>query len=282
MFFGAHVSIAGGIFNAPLNAAALGAEVFQIFTRSPHGGPAEPITDEIRGLFKQNIEHVGIPEFYVHTPYFINFASNIKSIQYGSISIVRSDLERSSQLGAKYAMTHLGSYKDLDKKEGFNRVIDGLYNVLNGYNGKTRLLIENSAGSGAVVGSSFEELSKIIYHPKLKRFDLGICYDTQHAFASGYDERNIISVQKTFSDFNKYIGTEKIKLIHCNDSMVELNKRSDRHEHIGKGKIGREGFRQIFSFLSSQDINYILETKHDQIKQDLEVVKRLRKEISMK
>ena len=279
MFFGAHVSISGGVFNAPLNAAAIGAEVFQIFTRSPHGGKVLPLTDEIIGLFKQNLEHTGIPSFYVHTPYFINFASNTKRIQHGSVSVVRQELERSSQLGGKFVMTHLGSYKDLGKKLGFDLVVDGLSKVLSGYEGETKLLIENSAGSGEVVGSSFEEIAEIINHPKLKKFDIGICYDTQHAFASGYDERTEEAVRKTFSLFDKTIGLKKIRMFHCNDSLVEFRKHTDRHEHIGVGKIGIEGFKNIFSLFKDHGADFILETKHDKVAADLETVKNLRSEI---
>ena len=279
MFFGAHVSISGGIFNAPLNAANIGAEVFQIFTRSPHGGPVQPLTKEIIGLFKQNLEHSGIPSFYVHTPYFINFASNTKRIQYGSVSVVRQELERSSLLGAKYVMTHLGSYKDLGKKSGFDQVVDGLSKVLSGYKGETKLLIENSAGSGEIIGSSFEELAEIVFHPKLKKFDIGFCYDTQHAFASGYDERDKKAVEKTFKNFNELVGLNKIKMFHCNDSMVELGKNTDRHEHIGEGKIGVEGFKNIFTYFKDREVDFILETKHDKVLNDLKTVKLLRSKI---
>lgn len=276
MYFGAHVSISGGVFNAPLNAAEIGAEVFQIFTRSPHGGPTPPLTPDVLRLFKQNLVLTGVPEFYVHTPYFINFASSTKRIQYGSVTVVRQELERSSLLGAKYVMTHLGSYKDLGKKAGFNQTVDGLFKVLDGYKGTSELLIENSAGSGDVIGSSFEEIAEIIQHPKLKKFQIGICFDTQHAFASGYDERTKEDVKKTFSHFDKMIGLPKIKMFHCNDSMVEFNKKVDRHEHVGKGKIGLVGFQEIFSFFKNKSVGFVLETKHDRVREDLIITKKLR------
>jgi deoxyribonuclease-4 len=280
MYFGAHVSISGGVFNAPLNAAQIGAEVFQIFTRSPHGGSVPKLTDDILLLFKQNLSKTGIPRFYIHTPYFINFASNTNRIHYGSIAVVREELERGSLLGAKYVMTHLGSYKDQGKKSGFNQVIEGLVSVLKDYRGTTRLLLENSAGSGEVIGDTFDELAEIIHHPKLQKYDVGVCYDTQHAFASGYDERDKKTVKETFDRFDKTVGLKKLGMFHCNDSLVEFNHKTDRHEHIGKGKIGKDGFREIFKFFNDRDVDFILETKPDLVMKDLDLVKQLRKELN--
>ncbi|MFA6105594.1 MAG: deoxyribonuclease IV [Patescibacteria group bacterium] len=276
MLFGAHVSIAGGIFNAPLNAAQIGAEVFQIFSRSPHGGKPSPLTPSVLSLFKQNLALTGIPEFYIHTPYFINFSSNTKRIQYGSISVVRGELERATLLGAKYVMTHLGSYKDLGKTTGLKQTIEGFEKVLKGYQGTAELLIENSAGAGDVAGDTFEEIAEIIFDKKLAKYKIGVCYDTQHAFASGYDERTGEAVKNTFNKFDKEIGLNKIKLFHCNDSLVEFGHKTDRHEHIGKGKIGAAGFEEIFKFFKKNKVNYILETKPDFIGEDLSLVKSLR------
>src|SRR3989339_1697336 len=118
MYFGAHVSIAGGIINAPKNAAAIGCEVFQMFTRSPQGGSVPPITAEMATEFKKLCQKYHQKEWVVHTPYFINFASANNRIKYGSINAVRQELERAALLGAKYLMTHLGSYKDLGPDRG--------------------------------------------------------------------------------------------------------------------------------------------------------------------
>jgi deoxyribonuclease-4 len=279
MLFGAHVSIAGGIFNAPLNAAKIGAEVFQMFTRSPHGGPVNPLTPDIIALFKKNMALTGQVECYVHTPYFINFASANNHIKYGSISVVREELERSSLLGATYLMVHLGSYKDLGEEAGFTQVVESLEKVLDDYKGSTKFLIEISAGAGAIIGDTFEEIAKIIHHPKLKKYKIGICFDTAHAFASGYDLRSPAVVAKTFAEFDKTIGLPNLKMFHCNDSQIELGGHKDRHQHIGEGYIGTAGFEAIFNFKKIQGCNFILETEHDKIIEDLKLVKKMRDKI---
>jgi len=273
MLFGAHVSIAGGLFNAPLNAAKIGCEVFQIFSRSPHGGWVAPLDDEIAALFRKNADLCAQREWYIHTPYFINFSSANNRIHYSSISVVREELERGTMLGAAYVMTHLGSYKDLGEEQGYKKLIGGLIKVFDGYKGTTGLLLEISAGSGEIVGDTFEEIVKIIDHPKLKKIPLGVCYDTQHGFASGYDIRTKETVEATFKKFDKLIGIDKLKMFHCNDSKVEFNAHRDRHEHIGEGYIGKKGFEALLRHPLLQEKNFILETEHNKVVADLQVLR---------
>lgn len=277
MLFGAHVSIAGGVFNAPLNATAIGAEVFQFFTRSPQGGFTPPITPDVVQLFKQNCKLSGIPNCYVHAPYIINFASANERIRHSSIRIIREELERASLLGAKYLMTHLGSYKDLGESDGFAKVVSGLAEVLDGYNGSTKFLIENSAGAGDIIGSNFEKIAEIINHPNLKKYNIGVCFDTQHAFASGYDLRTPQAVNKTFENFDRAIGLDHLNLFHCNDSKIEFGEKKDRHEHLGEGKIGLAGFEAILGYMKNREVDYIIETEHDKILADLNIMKKFRK-----
>lgn len=280
MYFGAHVSIAGGIINAPLNAAAIGCEVFQFFTRSPQGGFLPPCDKKIAGEFKDNCKKAGQKEWVVHTPYFINFASANPRIYHASISVVRQELERASMLDAKYLMTHLGSYKDLGHDKGLKQLVAGLAEMLNKYKGKTQFLVEISAGAGEIIGDSFEEIAEIIHHPKLKKYDIGVCYDTQHGFASGYDTRDKKSVDATVKLFDKIIGLDNLKISHCNDSMTELGSRKDRHEHIGDGKIGRAGFEALINHPKLKKLNWYLETEHGGVERDLEILKKIRTHIT--
>lgn len=277
MLFGAHVSIAGGLVNAPLNAKELGCEVFQMFTRSPQGGWVPELNAKIAAEFKENCKKAKQKEWYVHTPYFINYASSNPRIKHASINVVREELERASALDAKYLMTHLGSYASTGRKKGFVQLIDGLDATLKGYRGKTNFLIEISAGAGEIIGSSFKEIAEIIFHPKLNKYNIGVCFDTQHAFASGYDLRDPEAVKKTFDSFNKEVGLEKLKMSHCNDSKTAFNSRSDHHEHIGKGKIGLGGFAAILNDKRMRKINFILETKGDAVMDDIETLKAARK-----
>lgn len=276
MYLGCHVSIAGGLVNAPLNAAALGCEVFQMFSRSPHGGWVAPLNDEIAAQFKKNAELCAQREWYIHTPYFINFPSAKNSTRYGSSAVVREELERGTILGAKYVMTHQGSYKDLGPEEGFEKMIEGLMRVFDGYHGTTELLLEISAGAGQIVGDTFEEMAAILDHKKLKKFPIGICYDTQHGFASGYDIRTPEAVDATMKKFDSIIGLERLKMFHCNDSMVPFDSHKDRHEHIGHGAIGKAGFEALLRYPKLKDKNFILETEHDKVREDLAILKAIR------
>jgi deoxyribonuclease-4 len=272
MYIGAHVSIAGGIQNAPERAADLGAEVMQIFTRSPQGGKAPELTPEVVKNFKLQATTYKLQTTYIHTPYYINFASANNRIRYGSVSVVRSELERSSLIGAKYVMTHLGTAKDLGEKEAVKKTIEMLKKSLDGYAGITKLLFENSAGAGAIIGDNMAELAHImkeVASPSVA----GICLDTQHSFASGYDWRDF---EKTISRIDKELGIDNIKLIHANDSQAEFGSNRDRHEHIGEGYIGLEPFKNIVTFAKKNNIDMILETEHDKVKGDIKLLKRFR------
>lgn len=279
MLFGAHVSIAGGVVNAPKNAADIGCECFQIFTRSPQGGSVPPLNNKLATEFKAQCKKHNQKQWVVHTPYFINFASANNRIYYGSISTVRTEMERASLLGATYLMTHLGSYKDLGHDKGLTQVADGISEMLKGYKGATQFLIEISAGSGEIIGDTFEEIAEIIHDKKLKKYDIGVCYDTQHGFASGYDIRTKESVTDTLKKFDSIIGLEKLKISHCNDSKTELGSHKDRHAHIGEGQIGLAGFEALLTNKKMQNINCYLETEHDKIREDLKILKNIRNKI---
>lgn len=257
MKFGAHVSITGGIENAPQRAHDVGAECFQIFSRSPRGGKVPELDAETVNKFKENLKKYKYKEFYIHAPYFINLGSKNNRIFYGSISLIKKDLERGSKIGARYVMFHPGSAKDLGPKKSLAQVIKGLEKILAGYKGDTKLLVEISAGAGKIIGDNFEEIGKIL---KKAPKGIGVCFDTAHAFESGYDLRTRQAVQKTFQEFDKYVGLKNLKLLHGNDSKTEIGSHADRHEHIGKGKIGMEGFEAIVKHSKLQKINMIIET----------------------
>ncbi len=280
MLFGAHVSIAGGFYKAPERAEFLGCEVFQIFSRSPRGGNPPKITASVARDFKSAREKFKQSEFYIHTPYYINFASSKKRISFGSIEIIKTELERASVLGASAVMTHLGSAKDLSLKSAISQTVFGIAKALKNYKGSSLLLLELSAGSGAIIGSCFEEMSEIIIKAErvLKRKNfIGVCLDTAHAFASGYDLRDKKSVDKIIKSFDKTIGLNRLKLIHANDSKVDLDSKKDRHEHIGKGKIGKKGFEALVKNPKLKNINMIVETPSlEGMKKDIILLKKLR------
>jgi len=272
MLIGCHVSIAGGTDKAPERASLLGAEAMQIFTRSPRGGNAPVFTDDLLESFRRGISEYKIGLTVVHTPYYINLASANNRIRYGSVKVIREELERASMLGAEYVMTHLGSAGEMEKDKAIEKTIEMFKKSLEGYAGSAELLIENSAGAGKIIGDNFLEISHILKgvdHPKLT----GTCLDTQHSFASGYDWRDF---ENTLKRIGREIGLEKIKLIHANDSKTPFASKKDRHEHIGKGEIGLGAFEKIVSFAKEYDISMILETEHDTVKEDIELLKEIR------
>ncbi|MFH1610495.1 MAG: deoxyribonuclease IV [Patescibacteria group bacterium] len=277
MLIGAHISVAGGVQNAPQNAHDIGCEVFQFFSRSPRGGKAPELTLEIIKEFKDNLKKYNQKECYIHAPYYINLASSKKNIYHGSVSVLREELERGSKLGAKYLMTHLGSAKDIGQEKSIKQMAKGISEVLKGHAGSCQFLVEMSAGSGQIIGDTFEEIRDIFKNIKQAK-KIGICYDTAHAFESGYDIRDKKSVKKTLDEFNKTLGLDKLKLIHLNDSKTDLGSRVDRHEHIGKGKIGLKGFSALLSDRRLKNINLILETPAGkEMLDDVGVLKRMRK-----
>ncbi len=275
---GCHVSIAGGLQNAPARAALLECETFQVFSRSPHGGPAPTITPEMETEFKAAIASSGIKTWVIHAPYILNFGSSKNTTFHGSVNIVRTDLERGSQLGADFVMFHPGSFKDLGEKEGMKQAQTGLKKVLDGYKGSTELLIEISAGAGSIIGDTFEEIAELMDPIKKTPGFGGVCFDTQHAFGSGYDLRTPEAVKKTFDQFDKIIGLNHLRMSHANDSKVDLGSHRDRHEHIGEGQIGEKGFLAILEYLKKKKlaIPLILETEHDKVESDIKRLKALR------
>lgn len=278
MKFGAHVSIAGGVFNAPANAAAVGCEVFQIFTRSPQGGPAPKLTKEVLEQFQSELKKHHQAAVYVHAPYYLNLANPKKQIRANTARIVREDLERASLLGAKGVMFHIGSARDVELEQAQQWVIEGLDKILDGYTGRAKLLIENSAGAGMIMGDTFDEIGLFIKSTKSGK-KIGVCLDTQHMFASGYDLRTHAAVNKTLKEFDQLVGLDRLMLIHANDSKTELGSHKDRHEHIGHGKIGKAGFETLIKHPELKQIDLILETPYKPeggLIKDLQLLKKLR------
>jgi deoxyribonuclease-4 len=275
MLIGAHVSAAGGLHNAPLAAAELGLECFQFFSRPPQGGPPSKLTAAEADLFKKTCADAGIEHCYIHTPYVLNFASPVPYVRKNTVEIVRGELDRGSLLGVTSAMTHIGSASKVGEEKGVEMTIEGVKQVLKGYKGTTRLLLEMSAGAGAVIGDTFEEMAAILKGVGDER--VGICWDTAHVFASGYDIRTEETLNKVLKDFDRVIGLDLLELSHCNDSKVGLGEKKDRHEHLGHGHIGKGGFKAIVGHKAFAKVNLILETPHDELlAEDIAVLKKLR------
>lgn len=282
MRFGAHVSAAGGLWKAGPNGKELGCEVIQIFSRPPQAWAAKPITDEDAAMFRHSMKDNSIEDVYIHAPYLINLASENNRTRHGSVTMLRQELERGTQLGAKAMMFHPGSAKAVGRKEGVAMVVKGIDRILDGYEGTCQLLIEISAGAGEVMGDEFEEIAAFLDGAERGK-EVGVCFDTQHAFASGYDLRTEDAVKKTFADFDKIIGLKKLVASHCNDSKVEFEAHKDRHQHLGHGFIGEDAFKFIVQQPKLQHIDLILETpfngeeENGSREEDIALLKKFRK-----
>lgn len=279
MKIGCHVSIAGGVFHAPQNAHEVGCECYQMFTRSPQGGPAPVLSEEVVQQFKSENKKYGYTDYVIHTPYYINFASTTPRIRYSSVAIVRDELERGTLLGAGYVMTHLGSTKDAGPKLGFHKTWRSIQRILDGYKGSCQLLLENSAGAGDLVGSKLEELAALIHEvesdAKYKNM-VGVCLDTCHLFAAGYDLTTATAVNKALKLFDQTVGLKRLQVIHGNDSKFAIDAKKDRHEHIGKGCIGLEGFRALVNHSKLKNVNIYVETQPDHVADDIATLKKMR------
>lgn len=274
MKFGAHISIAGGIDKAPSRAFDIGCECFQIFTRSPRGGKPSKLDSKVIDNFLNDCEKYGFRDYYVHTPYFINLASAEKSVRERSINLVREDLERSSELRVNSIMTHLGSSKGMKRDRAIKNVAESVQKILDGREFYTNLLLENSAGQGDTVGDRFEELLSII--EMIDHEHIYVCLDTAHMFAAGYDIRDEKSLKSSFVEIDKVIGIDRIKLIHGNDSKTAFGEKKDRHEYIGKGKIGIRCFKALLGYPRINELDMIVENPVEGVPEDIKLLKSLR------
>ena len=265
---GFHVSIIGRIDEAVDRAVEIGCNTFQLFTRNPRSWKAEELKpDEIRD-FIEKVEKYDMQPIFAHMPYLANLASPRPKIYMLSKRTLKTELERCGILKIPYLVTHLGSHLGAGREKGLKRIIQAINEAYDSTNSEVVLLLENTAGMRNSIGSTFEEIKYII--DNLKYPDLvGVCFDTDHAYAAGYDLRTRRAVDETIHKLDRIIGFERLKLVHLNDLRGGLGSHIDRHEHIGLGNIGEDGFRAILKSRLSR-LPLILETPIDERRSDLE------------
>ena len=268
MQVGAHVSISGSIANAVSNAVERKCNAFQIFRRSPRSWFEKELELEEINKFKDRLSSSNIDRFATtaHMPYLPNLSSPDKEGYDKSIKTMIKEVQRCNSLGIPYLVTHLGSHRGTGEEKGIKRLVDALNKVAE-VDADVTILLENTAGQKNSVGSNFEQWSEIFSKCKQKnRF--GVCFDTCHAFAAGYDLRTKKTVEKTLKNFDDAIGFEHLKILHLNDSKGMLNENRDRHEHIGLGQIGDEGMTEIVKIMNQKKIPMVLETPIDEKRDD--------------
>jgi deoxyribonuclease-4 len=265
-YIGAHVSAAGGVENAPLNAAAIGARAFALFTKNQRQWVAKPLTEESIAAFKANMAQVGIaPEQVLpHDSYLINLGHPEAEPLQKSRDAFLDEMQRCAQLGLKLLNFHPGAHLNkTDEAASLDIVADSINRALAQSEGVTAV-IENTAGQGTNLGFSFEHLARIIEGVEDKS-RVGVCLDTCHTFTAGYDLRSAEACEATFAEFEKTVGFSYLRGMHLNDSKPDLGSRVDRHESLGKGKIGLECFRYLMNDARFDNIPMVLETIDESI-----------------
>ncbi len=271
---GLHVSIAGKIYKAVDRAAARCCDTFQIFTCNPRAWKARRLNRDDAAEFSHRVRLSGMTPVFAHLPYLANLSSPNKDIYRRSVRALIKELDRCKALGILYVVAHLGSHLGKGWKVGLDRVTEAIKTALDSSESRATILLENTAGTMNSIGSSFSDLQEII--DRVGESRVGVCFDTCHAFAYGYDLRDPKSVEATISQIENSLGLNSIALIHANDSKGGLASRIDRHEHIGLGCIGEEGFRAILHAEAFRRLPIILETPIDVPGADAANLRRIR------
>lgn len=267
LLLGAHMSVAGGFDKAVLAGASIGCSTIQIFTKSNRQWSAKKLSDSEIDIYKKTLNKTAINPIIAHTAYLINIGSPNKDIEKKSIASLAEEIERCNQLSIPYLVLHPGSYINGNKHDCLERIIENLNTVIQKKD-TTLILLELMAGQGSTVCSTFEEL-EYIYKRIDNKKQVGICFDTCHAWAAGYDFSTTHTYESMWRHFDEIIGLKNLKVIHVNDSKNTRGSHLDRHETIGKGTIGLEAFKMIMNDMNLFDIPKILETPKNSLEDDI-------------
>ncbi|MHA2245789.1 MAG: deoxyribonuclease IV [Candidatus Hodarchaeales archaeon] len=277
---GAHKSIAKSIDLAVDRGVQSTCECLQIFTRPPIRWAAgkKSLSPEIINRFIQKSETANYYDTTIHVPYLPNLASPDEDLFNRSVEVLIEEVKKTKLLHTPYVVTHLGSPKDRDVTFGVKRVSEALNNALNHIQQPSMILLENSTARKKIWGNKIEHIEAILGQVEEEQF-IGICFDTAHAYSSGYNISSPEGLNEVIDSIEELLGKDKLKLIHINDSKAALGSGIDHHEHIGKGCIGIDCFRELMQNPRFKEIPMILETpKDDKIrdKQNLELLRKLR------
>lgn len=255
---GAHMPTGKGLGNALRDGKAIGCTAVQVFTSGPQQWKAKVVTDDMVADFKKAQSETEIGVVVSHDSYLVNLCAPSTEIWQKSIDALKGELRRCAQYGIPMAVSHIGSHMGQGAEEGIRICAASVQEVLADTD-STILLAETTAGQGSALYANFEELAQLI--ERCGNPDrLGVCLDTCHIFAAGYDIRLEEGYERAFADFDRLIGLTKLRAIHCNDSKKPLGSRVDRHEHIGLGEIGPDAFRRLVNDPRFFDVPILLET----------------------
>lgn len=272
---GFHAPIKGGLHQALIVARDTGCDTVQLFSRNPRGWMAKPLTAEDVSLFRKTIRTTRISPVAIHCNYLVNLAAADDLMLQKSRASFREELERAVLLDVDYLVVHPGSARGACEADGIRTCSDSIKFAVRRLNlGKLRILLENTAGQGECIGHRFEHLRAIMDAcPKLQ---LGVCFDTAHAFTAGYDLREEDGLQALIEKIESTVKTKNVRAIHFNDSRAAYNSRVDRHWHIGEGHIGSDALRRVAQHPKLAHAAFILETPYDDPRADLKNLNMLR------
>jgi deoxyribonuclease IV len=276
---GIHAPIAGGLQNALLKSRELGCEAVQIFSRNPRGWQARPLGEEEAERFRALRQETGITPVVVHCNYLVNLSAANRDILEKSRASFREEVSRAISLGADSLVVHPGSAKGSCESDAIRVCAESLRVACDGLDlGAFRILLENTAGQGECIGHRFEHLREIM--ALCPALDLGICFDTAHAFTAGYDLREEDGLAATIASLERNVGAENVRAVHFNDSKAEYNSRVDRHWHLGQGHIGGEALRRVARHPRLAQAAFLLETPQDEAGDDARNLQVLRSFLS--
>lgn len=282
LLIGVSTSIKGGLFKAAIKASEQGFTTFQMFTRSGRSWKYKELTDEAITQFKEVTVTLNYPTVVSHLPYLPNFATSEIQMTIKTEESFLEEISRCQKLGISDLVLHIGSHKGNGVKDGIKSAINHFEKAISGEL-KVKISLETGAGTNNSVGSKFDEIGSILEELSDSQ-KFGVCFDTCHAFAAGYDFRSEAGADQVLDEFDSAIGLHKLFVFHANDSKGDLNCNSDRHEHIGLGKIGESGFKNLFNRtrLDLNNIPIILETPINEIRDDIGNMNAFRRILSLK
>lgn len=270
---GTHISAEGGISNAPLEGERYGCLAIQVFTKSNMRWLAKDLERKEIDLFKENLGKTKIEVVFSHAGYLINLASPDEVNHKKSIESMAQELQRAGELGIPFVVLHPGAHKGSGIEAGIKKVAESMNRLFDdSKKSKVKIALEITAGQGSYLGRSFEELAQI-YSLIEDRSRIGFCFDTCHAFSSGYDQRDEGSFKRTWKKFDEILGIKNLLAVHINDSVFDFDLHKDRHEHIGEGKLGLFPFWRLLHDERFLNIPLVLETpKEMRGKEDMDDV----------
>jgi deoxyribonuclease-4 len=273
---GMHVHTGRGLDTAAETIKTLQLQAVQIFTGNPSAWRSAPVDAKATALFKAALEEMDVRPALSHAMYLINLASPNPNFQKKSREALKAELERAEAYGLEYVVTHVGSHMGDGAQAGIDRVVAQLDQILSVAGGSAACLLETSAGGGAYVGAKFEDLAQILSRLPQHATRLGVCLDTAHAYASGYDVAGAAGMRRTLEELTAIVPAERIRACHCNDTTVTLGGKADRHVNIGQGNVGLEGFKALLHFDPLAHCAFVLETPGEEMLEGLENLNTLR------